>query len=139
MKKNIFYLLITLFYLTSCVKEVKYDFKDLEKKVVINSFFCPDSIFKIHLSYTANPYDTSIVIVDNAKIELWSNNHKLDEFGYYKKGYYNSNIKAEINTPYTIKVIVPDYDTIYATDTIPDNVLYELEKNLIYSKNISDF
>lgn len=127
------------FFLNSCVKEVKLEFDGYEKKVVINSFFSPDSVFKVHLSYTAKPLDTAISIVENAKIELWSNNKKIDVLTYLSNGYYVSSIIAKNSIPYTIKVIVPNFDTIYATDTIPEDVLYQLEKNIIYSKIIGDY
>lgn len=136
--KNL-YLLILFFVVSfnlSCIKEVDFDFKQLDKQVVVNCLFCPDSLFEIHLSYTANTLDTCSEIIENAKIELWSGNNKIDDFIYIDNGDYLSTQIALVKMPYTVKIIVPQYDTIYATDTIPSTADYTFLNNNLYCKEI---
>lgn len=131
--------LILIFFSLSCVKEIDYNFCDTEKKVVVNCFFCPDSVFKVHLSNNACPLDTNIDIISNANIELWSNSIKIDDLYYFENGYYLTDCIAKANTPYTIKVSVAGFETIYATDTIPAKTNYQLINNEIYTTVLNDY
>ncbi len=131
MKKYL--LIVIILFAFSCTKEVFVDFEDYPRRIIVNSLFCPDSIFTVHLSYSAQTLDTNVEIIENAQIELYSNNSKIDDLYYFKDGYYVSNIKAQVETPYTIKVKVPNYDLIEATDTIPKKTNYTISNNDTYN------
>ncbi|MBN2893571.1 MAG: DUF4249 family protein [Bacteroidales bacterium] len=139
--KNIIWLFFfaIVFLNYSCIKEVDLDFKQIDKQVVVNCLFCPDSLFNVHLSFSANPLDTNTEIIENAKIELWSGFAKIDDLKYVGNGDYLSNVVANIETPYTIKIDVPEYEIIYATDTIPSKSDYNYVNNTAYCKEIESY
>jgi tetratricopeptide (TPR) repeat protein len=109
--------------LLSCTKSYTYNFNDIEKHVVVNSFFFPDSLMRFNITEEASLSDDITLngynIINNAQIVIYENDNVIDTALYTEKGNYYSDIKPKLNAKYKISVIAPKYDKVIAEDQIP--------------------
>jgi len=124
MKKLYFILIALLLFLGSCIKEVELKDIDVEQYICINGMFCPDNYFTVNICKTGhNSIDSKILPVENAKVVLWSGNELIEELTMDSVGYYSTKINKPVaNKEYTIKVDVPGFKQVTATDIVPDEV-----------------
>ncbi len=127
MKNLIFvYSIVGLLFLSSCIKEIKIKTDNIEKLPVINCIFSPDSVFKIFVSLPTEITNNELHYVEDASIKITSENNTVINLYYTgKNGIYKSTTKPEINILYTLEVDVPGFETIKATDKIPEPVNIE--------------
>jgi len=82
--------------------------------------FTPEEPFVVHVSKTASQFDTMLVNVSNALVEIYQGENLIAELPSNGFGYYSDSILyPEIGKSYTLKVNVPDYDEVSATDSVP--------------------
>ena len=124
--------LILLFFLliTSCIEIVdSYDLKE-EPYLVINCLFTPDSLFTVYVHSNSSMLDTNLKVVDNATVEIWTDNNLIATLQYTQNGIYKTeNLKPTVNIQYILKVKAEGYPNAEATDKIPDNSIEVINAN----------
>ncbi len=108
----------------SCKKVIDIDLPRADSKVVVNSFFTDGSPIKVHLSKSIGVLDNIIPACDNATIILFINDVKTDTL-YPDDGYYYSHILAERGKNYSLIVHVPDMDSVFCEDIIPEKTIIQ--------------
>jgi hypothetical protein len=123
------YLIIVLFTLISCTKEVKFTPRDLEPKIVVNSIMYPNQFLNVSVSKTANILELEPQKIDNALVELWLDTELLETLTMDSIGFYSTkNFKTIENINYTLRVKVPEFEEIKATDYIPKKISFYINR-----------
>jgi hypothetical protein len=115
-------LLITILsaFIFSCTKPVEFELPLYDDKPVVNCLFTPEEVFMVHVGKTASQFDTMLVNVNNALVEIYQGEEFLAEISSIGDGFYSdSTLFPEIGKSYTLKVNVPGYDEVSATDSVP--------------------
>lgn len=111
---------IIFFFIFSCSKPVELELPLYDDKPVVNCLFTPEEPFVVHVSKTASKFDTMLVNVSNALVEIYHGENFIAELPSNGFGYYSDSILyPEIGKSYTLKIKVPDYEEISATDSVP--------------------
>ena len=121
-------LFIFCFCFTSCEKEIKIQYIDVEKYVVVNSTFSPNKEFQVNLSYSQNYLDqnTSVEWVENAEIVvLRGDGVYLFTPEYAGEGNYTTSIFPIENQVYRIEIKVEGYPLLTASSRIPTQAIVE--------------
>jgi hypothetical protein len=105
--KIYFGLLLSLFILASCEKEIAFNGVVTEPMIVVNSFITPDSLISVHVSesrfFLTSGY--TFTNLDNATVSLWVNGVlKEDKLKLIESGIYKSTYQPQVGE--TIKLIV---------------------------------
>ena len=108
----------------SCRKVIEIDLPPADSKVVVNSFFTDGNPIKVHLSKSIGVLDNIIPECNNATIILLINNVKTDTL-YPDNGYYYSHVLAERGKNYSLIVHVPDMDSVFCEDIIPEKTILQ--------------
>lgn len=141
MKKYYFILLLILsICFLSCQKQIEITFDNYQPKLVLNSLFTKDSIFKVHIGITSDFNQKYSDEVDDAVCLLYANNVLLDTLTYYSNGFYLSseNIKPKELTVYQIVATTVKNGKIQAQDILPEtvNVLnIERKDSVLYNED----
>ncbi len=106
----------------SCTKQVELDLPLYDDKPVVNCLFTPEEPFLIHVSKTASQFDTMLVNVTDALVEIYQENDFLAELPSNGDGIYSdSTLFPNAGAAYTLKVNVQGYDVVTATDSVPSS------------------
>jgi hypothetical protein len=106
--------------LNACFKPVSLDLPEYDNKPVVNCFFTPEEAFKIYVSKTFSRFDTALVMVDDAIVELCSEDGLIAVLPGLGKGIYSdSTLFPQKGILYSLKVSVPGHETVFASDSIP--------------------
>ncbi len=108
----------------SCKKVIDIDLPPTDSKVVVNSFFTDGNPIKIHLSKSIGILDNVIPECNDANIILLKENVITDTL-YLDDGYYYSHVLAERGKKYSLIASVPDMDTIFCSDIIPEKTILQ--------------
>ncbi len=119
-------LLIT-FTILSCETTEKIDnFPLRPSKLVVNSFFSPDSTWELQVSKSLSVLDNAdLQLVNNASINIYRNKELIDTLrGPVTDGWYRSDLYPPIaGDNYSIEVTTPEYqNVVYAQDDAPEPV-----------------
>jgi hypothetical protein len=106
----------------SCKKVIDIDLPPADSKVVVNSFFTDGSPIKVHLSKSIGVLDDGFPGCNDATVVLLINNVKTDTL-YPDDGYYYSHVIAERGKNYSLAVSVPDMDSVFCEDIIPEKAI----------------
>ncbi len=118
LKFILLYLSFSLFQ--SCTKVLDYDIPDDEKKIVVNCMFHTGAPFETHINKSLHILDRiGIKPIDNATIQLYSNDQLVAEMNQGLKGLYLSEFIPQQENEYLIVVSVPGLNTARATCTVP--------------------
>jgi hypothetical protein len=116
--------LIAIVCFNSCEKVVPFEGDIDSSKLVINSIFESDSIFKVHVSVSRSVIDTSSFqnIVDaNVKIKD-ENGYLVETLNHTNNGFYSGQNIPEENKTYTLEVEHPNFTNITASDSLPSPI-----------------
>ena len=139
MKNSCFQVLICiLFSLYGCEKEVSFKISTLPSKPVINSFFTPDSALTIHLSKSTDSEYREPEIINNARIDLFTNSVFTERLSYLGDGKYNTPYKPVSGRDYSILVTVPGYGELTAADRIVSQKVAPINPTLIEDNFIDE-
>ena len=119
MQKFIF---IFMLLFMSCQKEIKLPPTQIPQKVVVNCLFSPAQNWKVYVSLSTNPNDAEPPIVENALVKVFENGQYLETLSYVEKGKYVGNKHPFEGNTYNIEVSVPNFESVTATDSIPEAV-----------------
>ena len=121
MKHSIIFLIL-LSVLCSCTKEIELDLGGTEKQVVVNCLFSVDNPWKVYLTCTKSINDTTDPMIDNARVQIFSNEQDAFELQYTGEGTYESEQYPQKGVVYELRIDAPGYETISATNTIPADI-----------------
>ncbi len=124
-----------MIFAISCESIVDVELPKQNPVIVVNSFFTPDSIWKVHVSKSMGIlesfssineygyYENKIPILENAKVEIWNGNYFVSNLNYAGNGYYTAvNTFPSANNNYKIVVSAEGFNSINADDEIPESV-----------------
>ena len=117
-------LFAVLISLHSCKKVIDIDLPPADSKVVVNSFFTDGSPIQLHLSKSIGILDDGFPECNDATVVLLVNNVKTDTL-YPDDGFYYSHIIAERGKNYSLAVSVPDMDSVFCEDIIPERTIIQ--------------
>ncbi|MEJ7779019.1 MAG: DUF4249 domain-containing protein [Daejeonella sp.] len=130
-------LVLTLFVLTACTKEIELNFPEHGSALVLNGVFNPDSIFSVELS-SNRPISSNadFAAVLNASVMLFRDGNYLTDLTHSKDGIYRASIKPESLKKYEIRVRAPGFANISAHSTVPASpVVSEVKSSLAHDPN----
>lgn len=140
MRKNIIFIVALVFLGTAYIEKMDYTELKQEPVLVVNSFFCTDSLFKVYVSNLTNVLDTVMRPLPDAKVKIFEGENLLETLNYDTNGYYISqNLRAKTNVEYTISVQVVGYPTATAHEKIPDFNIETIDSKIfvdIYESSI---
>lgn len=119
MKKHCIYFFCCILIFVSCRKEVKTKYDDFPPLPVVNSIIVAGEPVQIHLSLTTKINSKEFARIENARILLYVDDIFVEELSYLEDGLYESSTIAEAEKEYSCKVIVPNYDTVFCENKIP--------------------
>ena len=122
--KKFIWIILTIISLPSCEKIIPFENEIGSPKIVVNSIFSTDSMWKIHLSYSKSVIDSSeFNNIDNAEIKIVdSNDNLITNFHYIKNGFYESNLFPKTNKKYFLNVISENY-MLKSFDKVPKETI----------------
>ena len=122
--KRLFFLLSILLVYISCEKVIPFDGDVNTPKLVINSVFESDSIFKVHVSSSRSVIDTaSFNNIDDAIVSIKDDNENIIEtLNHIENGFYIGQTFPQENQTYILEVNHPDYADITASDSLPSPI-----------------
>lgn len=97
--------------LIACRKEIPFDVKDSDRKIVLNTIIQADSLFSAHVFRSNHVYDHSfeLLYLNNAIVSVYTNNKLIENLSLVENGYYlGSGATANANTEYEFRVSVPN-------------------------------
>src|SRR5690606_12178684 len=115
--------ILGLTFLTqSCQTVIEYDFPETDPKLVLNTFFNPDSIWKVNLTKSKGSLESgSFDFVTGANLKLFENGQLVSDFIYAGNGNYTSSIgaKPKIGGIYEIVASHNQFETVNAFASVP--------------------
>ncbi|MDO9154435.1 MAG: DUF4249 domain-containing protein [Paludibacter sp.] len=111
----------------SCENEIKFNGEETSPLLVVNSFFTPDSLVKVHVSKSKFflKDDSSFDVVNNAVVNLWINDVKIEKLKSIGEGYYLGTYMPSVNNRIRITAENTDFSQVSGTTEIirPVNIL----------------
>lgn len=117
MKKNL--ILILLFFLVSCTKDLELSYEKPDQTMVVNCLFSEDEKWKVTLTRIKSYSDKSDSFVDDARVSIVPENKDTIRLEYLKDGIYVSNEKPISGIQYRLVVRDSKGNTTTAQSLIP--------------------
>ena len=125
-----FYIIVLIFILLSCSKEIEIDIPRTKPQLVVYSTIVPFTIpkpkfLRLSLQTSKHIFDTSTTYINYAKVLFYENNTLKDTLKYNDSlRYYiiSENDYPVAGNNYSIKIIKKGFDTVTANTTIPNKV-----------------
>jgi hypothetical protein len=142
MKKIIIYITIPIIILaTACEKEIKFKGDDVvNPRLVINSLYRSGEVITVNISKSSAVFDdTKPSYINNAIVDLYEDNTKIETLKIRDNGDYTSTSAIAENKQYTVKVSATGLSA-EATQNTPVNVPFvvsKTEKGVYLKKDIS--
>ncbi len=113
--------IITLCFilLSGCRELVQDEFERFDRVPVVNSVIVAGEEIRVHVSYTGSIGDTTISVVPDADIALYSNGAFAGSMVYDGDGYYSSGTVAEAGNNYSCEIAILGFDVITCEDSLP--------------------
>lgn len=113
---------IPLIFWAGCELVVDVDVPLRERKLVVNSFFNPDSVFQARISLDKHILDDKyFTYVNNATVRIYKDNFFIEELSYKGDGLYTGeSIMPEANEVYEIRVFAEGYGEVHANSFSPN-------------------
>ena len=143
MKRN--YILILLFFLVSCTKDLELSYEKSDQTMVVNCLFSDDETWKVTLTRIKSFSDQSDSFVDNARVSIVPENKDTIHLEYLKDGIYGSNEKPINGIQYRLIVHDSKGNIFTSQSTIPVKpIISDIKpstQNTIYfsNANLSDY
>ena len=117
-------LILILSSFQSCKKVIEIDLPPADSKIVVNSFITDAHMLRVDLSKSISVLDFKIPECNDATILLLKDNVTTDTL-YLNDGYYYSHVRPERGKKYSLKIFVPDMDTVYCEDIVPEKTFLQ--------------
>jgi hypothetical protein len=123
-KRYINFILILLILISSCEKPIDFNQDVKTPKLVVNSFFSPDSTWRVYMSHSLTIIDTErLKPVNNATINLFENDEFIGNLELIENGKYVSDEKPKENKIYRIEVETPGYKSVSSESEVPNETI----------------
>lgn len=140
--KHISYLLALVLglFLFSCENTIEFSGETTKPLLVVNSFISPDSLIKVHVSkskfFLINADITSYENVNNATVNVWVNDIKIEKLTNIGKGYYQSSFKPKVGDIIKITAESADFSEVSSfTDIVVANPILAVDTaNHVFKK-----
>lgn len=115
--KIFFSILVVIFILISCERDVEFNGEVVNPLITVNSFVTPDSIVIAHISMSRFFLKDSITYreINNAEVNLWINGVFKEKLNFDSLGTYSSYFKPTISDQIKLTVDVPQMKQVCAT------------------------
>jgi hypothetical protein len=110
---------VTLLGAMGCRELVQDEFPDITPVPVVNSFLVADSLISVHVSLTGGLDTVPLKAVNDALVDLYVNDSAKGRLSSAGSGLYTSELRVHQGNVIRLRVGVPGYPEITATDTIP--------------------
>ena len=110
-------LLILMF---SCQYLVTDQFPGHDQQPTVNATLVAGNPVSLHLSFSHKIDSSTIPHIDHAIIELHEDDAFIELLDYAGSGYYFSNYIVKAGHTYSTKIIIPRFDTVFASTYIPE-------------------
>ncbi len=111
--------------LCSCIMEIEIPPCNEQSYLVVNSLFCADSTFRVHVTKTTCFSNPVPPIIADASIRLYENGILVANLTYIEEGWYGDDFTPSEGNRYKIAVDHPDFGLVQAESTIPEKVLID--------------
>lgn len=106
----------------SCSDIIDIDIPKSVDNIVVNSLFEAGNPIEVEISTTTTIENGETKFVNDATVELWSENIFLEQFIFDQSGLYKSEIVPELNNYYKLIIKMVNGDTLICGDSIPSIV-----------------
>ena len=113
------FLLLILLSIFSCRELVQDDFPDFKSIPTVNSILIEGKPISVLVTRSEKLDSFSLSSINDAEIELFVDGKITQKTGSSGEGIYTSSIVAEPIKEYKFKVIIPDFDTIVCSQSLP--------------------
>lgn len=120
MQKLQFILFFLIFY--QCTQPITNPINELEKKLVISSFFTADEPMTVWVGYPHDILIDTLLYEANAMVKLYENGQFVENLNHTSEGNYQSNYYLKTGKTYKIEVETDELSAS-AEDVIPEQVL----------------
>lgn len=121
--KNVFFIIFILLF-TACDKQIIIDLGAPPRRLALSCTFDADSFIIVNVNQSVSSLDKyGPIAVTKAHVYLYENEVLLDTLQSGYAGYYKFNIKPQAGKTYTIGCTYEQYDSVYASTTLPYPVL----------------
>ena len=115
--------LIILFLFCSCEKEIELQLDEGQDKLVVNSFFYPDTNFRVYVSSTKLITDNNSSYINDAEVKLFENENYVETLNFESNGWYTSISVPNYKNNYKIEV-KQGGRFVYASSYVPDSTVF---------------
>ena len=124
MMKRLILISFILSTIISCEKIITFEGEDIVPKLVINSIFESDSVFKVHVSNSKSIVGNGSItnIIDASVLIKNTNGNVIDSLTYQNNGFYIGQQYPVQNTTYKLEVNHPNYNSVNSSNEIPDSI-----------------
>lgn len=142
---NKYYILILLFLVMSCTKDLELSYEKPDQTMVVNCLFSEDESWEVTLTRIKSYNDQTDSYVDDARVSIVPENNDTIPLEYLKDGIYVSEKKPVGGTLYRLVVRDSKGETITATSSIPvklvvSDIIPSTQRTTYYSNaNLSDY
>ena len=105
---------------SSCQTLVTDDFPDFEKVPTVNSILVAGKPLSVHFSLTGGLDSMPLPTVSNAVVDLYIDGEFAEKLENTGEGTYSSSTLVEAGKEYKCNVIIPGYDTVVYSQTLPE-------------------
>lgn len=142
---NRIYVLLLLFLVVSCTKDLELSYEKPDQTMVVNCLFSENKAWKVTLTRVKSYRDQSDTYVDDARVLIVPENNDTIHLVYFKDGIYGSDEKPIIGIQYRLIIRDSKGKTITATNSIPakptiSEITPSSQKTTYFSNaNLSDY
>jgi hypothetical protein len=121
MRYTIFIIFLLLF--AACDRQIIIDLGKPPRRIALSATLDVDSFVKVHVNRSVSSLDNfGPVPITKANVYLYEDNILVDTLLHGYAGYYQFNIKPQTGKTYTIGCTYEQYDSVYASTTLPNAV-----------------
>lgn len=121
--KNISFI-VFIFLFAACDKQIIIDLGTPPRRLALSCTLDADSFITVHVNRSVSSLDKfGPIAVTKAHVYLYEDNVLLDTLQSGYSGYYKFNIKPITGKTYSIGCTYEQYDSVYASTTLPNPVL----------------
>jgi len=118
--KKISIVILATIALLSCKTLITDDFPDFESFPTVNSILVVGKPLSVQISQTGGIDSLPLSTVSNAEIELYIDGKFAEKLENSGDGTYTSTSTVEAGKEYKCNVIIPGYDTVVCSQTLPE-------------------
>lgn len=111
--------ILLIIHLSGCHSLVEDTFLELPVTPVINGVLQPDSIIRIHLSFTSNLNDSIPPAIQNAKVNIQSTEGWNETLAYTGDGWFSSARTSKENEAYKCVAEIQGFPLLSASTSVP--------------------